>query len=250
MIPGMSFWEWVRCHLRAAWLGAWNRDLRALHPLLRDCPFAPVVLGRPQPRRLVLIGSGITPCPVDWLRGEDVAAVYVNDKMLGCDRYSHLVPYAIVTRKSPTAGIVRDFAVRHPARPLVFVFDSSKGARTALDEEGGMLSFSVNRGRDGAWFEAYNRALRRRSGNPNLRLTTGFYVTLWLLSGSQEEITITGFDGHLGLSDTSQYRFLTREADRMDPRHHDLSFEWLFMEAAVAIARQRGVRINSAAELG
>ncbi|HPA17700.1 MAG TPA: hypothetical protein PLU30_08115 [Verrucomicrobiae bacterium] len=242
----MTFWERAALGVRGAWLGARDRDLRGLHPLLRDCPFAPVVLGRPQPRRLVVIGSGLTQCPEAWLRGEDIGAVFVNDKMLGVGSYSHLAPYAIVTRKSPTAGIVEDFALRHPARPLVFVFDSGKGARMLRDEGARVFNFPVNRGRDGAWFEAYNRAVRRRSGNTGLRLTTGFYITLWLLSGAQEEITITGFDGHRGLKDTSEYQFMTRPADRMDPRYHDLSFEWIFMEAAVEIARRRGVRVNVA----
>lgn len=250
MIPGMSLWELARCRAWAAWLGAWRPGLRALHPLLRDCPFAPVVLGRPQPKRLLLIGSGVTPCPEEWLRRDGIGAVYVNEKMLGVEPYSQLEPYAIVTRKNPTADIAREFASGHPARPLVFEFNSGEAAQMICDEGGRFFRFPVNRGRDGAWFEAYNRAVRTRAGNRRLRFTTGFYVTLWLLSGAQEEITIVGFDGHLGLADTSEYRFRARPGCRMDRRFHDLSFEWSFLEAAVRMGLRRGVRVNVARRAG
>jgi hypothetical protein len=213
--------------------------------ILADCPFAPVILGLEQPKRLLLLGSGTSLAPKSWLDIPNLQVVRFNAKTLGMEYYHKVQTYGLVCWKK-TLLACESFRRQQNPLPHLFVLDDN--VLPSQDREAKRYVFDDGhreRVEDvGTWFAGVSQDLTDQHGSLKI-YTTGFYMTLWLLGGSQTEIYIAGFDGY------KQYPII-QHADPAFPdlphdnKHHSYNSEWSHIEKAVAIACERGIKVEIA----
>jgi len=238
--------------------------------VLRDCYWARDILSMQQPKSLLLLGSGETKAPDSWLTIPGLNTIRVNERTFGDEFYSRLPTYAIVTSGFCWAD-VKVSLVKYPQKnSVIFLMnkDEQRLARAFTWNEYPIFEFGtncdaandkLNLEKYGSWY--YARVLKFRN-IPSIDgqcqaekyLTTGVYLTMWLLAGMSENIYIAGFDawrqdgtskgrfGHYKHSDGTKFR----EGPGLG---HNLDTEWFIWDDAVRIARERGVNVHLSWEM-
>lgn len=239
-------------------------------------------LGIDTPERLLFIGSGVTKPKKEWL---DIPSIRTNNKTIG--KYPDNPIYGFMTwpggepKGEGLKGIERALIQREctiidtPPGPHLFVFDN-------IQSEYAVLVRPVT-ARKSFWFcmkdqyrlpalKEYLDLCKRFKHAP--RVSTGFYIILWLLYAPVKEIYISGYDGYKALSgkepglwDVKQkykdcndkvwcendYNTIERNRKENIPDpcwYHNLTIEWMAIENAIAKAEARGVGVFVAKEQG
>ncbi len=209
---------------------------------LWDCPFAIEILKLKQPKKILLLGSGITLAPNEWFSIKGLEIIRFNKRTLEDKYYSGLTTYAIVCWKK-TLPECLDFANKEKNKPYTFVIDDI--VSTSMDIENKLFVFNDGHRFDkniiGKWFANVSSELSKM--NKSFKIyTTGFYASIWLLGGSQDEIYIAGFDGYKQ-EDSIHHRESEEDIKKFNYKHHDYKTEWLYIEHAIELAKKRGIKV-------
>lgn len=215
--------------------------------ILDDCPFVAKIMSIPQPEKILLLGSGKTMAPAEWLKIPEIKCIIFNNKNLHSPHYRNIPVFAIVCWKK-TFPDCKKFSDSKDAkeRPYIVVLDDE--VQETIDHREKLLIFNDgHRNKQefiGCWYSKVSDQLSKKSGSPKI-YTTGFYMTLWLLAGPQKEIYIAGFDGYKNRK-IMYHLNPAYPSIPYDNKHHDYLGEWKFIEEAAGVARSRGVKVKVA----
>lgn len=213
--------------------------------ILDDCLFVSKIMSITQPEKILLLGSGETKAPLEWLKIPGIQCILFNKKNLNAQYYRSIPVFSVVCWKKTLPDCEKFYNLKNiKGRPNIIVLDDEVEEVMDLDKK----LFIFNDGHRnkqkyiGSWYSNVSDELSKNSNSPRI-YTTGFYMTMWLLAGPQKEIYIAGFDGY---KNRTMMHHLNIECPPVpfDNKHHDYLGEWKFIEEAIRIARLRGIKVE------
>jgi len=209
------------------------------------------------PNELLFIGSGTTPTPKEWLT---IPSIRTNARTLG--HFPSNEVHTIITWPSMTeeglCGVLNALNRYDKGQPNIIVFDNMMDE--AVMDQGKLTLFGTRNRFDSPVFAPYVKHTNDMGYIP--KNSTGFYMILWLLYAPVDTIYISGCDGWMGLTGDEYGEWdvdkvyhdidgrewcpvdnaIVRSGDK-EFAFHNLHTEWLAIEDAIVIAKDRGVNV-------
>ena len=215
-----------------------NENIQRLTEIL---PFYNSIKDSLHYKKVLLLGSGITSPPNEWLN-EDLKLVTFNYKTLNQSQYHHLelvcnVCWSRVLYKCKEVNRL------HSKYPKYLVFTTGTKGRKNKNSNEIVINdmFRNNSSVVGKWFSFVSQELTLASHERKL-YTTGFYMTLWLIWGECEEVYIAGFDCYKYRDKiyhgNKKYKSTSPNIDT-----HDYNLEWKFIDLAIRYAKSKGKKV-------
>lgn len=197
---------------------------------LTDSPLQSLILPT-TPKKLLLLGSGQTPIPSDW---PDLPSIRFNLHTLCVNLAPNSPPFAVVVNRAKRARFCKTWWKQFDPKPYGFCINSHLEQDDFSPDSKVPIKIGATPDRDlGSFYNHWRSEIQKRNGR-YLKLSIGFYATIWLLSEHCDEIYMAGFDGYMK-KPRRHYLYSTASPSS---KHHDLTTEWEGIEEAIAFARQ------------
>lgn len=200
--------------------------LRHLAPVYTDSCLYKYFQKFPQPKKILLLGSGTSSTPDKWL---DIPSVCFNSRAIKYYK-NRINPIIVLYNRGQYRRTKRACRIYKDIPLFVSMESSLSSNQSSWLKENRCLLGCCNDKYIGQWYsECWDKAISIRK-----KITVGFWGTMWLLWGKQKEIYISGFDAVQHMLN-NQYKDFNYFA-------HDLNLEWTFWEQAIKICEKRGIK--------